>query len=320
VTVDVVEVSSVACDLGESPLWDHRASVVYWIDAWQCRVHAYVPATRASRHHDFETHLSGRPIGSIGLHARGGLIASVRGGFHHLDLDRGTAHALAAAEADRPPSNRLNDGKCDRAGRFWSASVNTDHKTSSAALWCIEEGRQPTLKQDGLVVGNGIAFSPDDRFFYLADTFRSVVWRYDFDLSSGAIENQRVFTTIASADGFVDGATVDADGCYWAALFRGKAIARFDPDGRLMQKIDLPITCPTMCTFGGPDLDCLFVTSATRFSTPAIREAEPQAGFLFAVHGLGVRGLPEPQFAAPGAGPRPGGKSPSDGKPLHPQN
>jgi L-arabinonolactonase len=294
--VDITCVSSQANDLGESPCWDWRSGRLYWIDAWKAHIHSLDPVSGVTDCNEFAPALAGRPIGAIGLHASGDMISSVKGGFYHLDLERDTAHLIAEAETDRPATNRLNDGKCDRRGRFWSASVNTDHRTPTAALWCLEADRKPILKQDGLVVGNGIAWSPDDRSMYLADSFTRIVWRYDFDIDSGALTNRRIFTSTDDISGFVDGATVDADGCYWAALFRGGAVARFAPDGKLMQRVALPVTNPTMCTFGGSDLDILYVTTACRFLDEAALRDQPLAGRLFAIEGLGARGIPEPEY------------------------
>ena len=294
--LDIACVSSAANDLGESPVWDVESRRLYWIDAWRSEVHVLDPTTGGTRCIEFASALAGRPIGSIGRHAAGGMIAGVKGGFWHLDLERGAARPIAMVEADRPATNRLNDGKCDRAGRFWCASVNTDHRTPSGALWRLESGSPPVLMQEGLVVGNGIAFGADDRTMYLADTFTRTVWRYEFDLATGALAGQRPFLSTAHISGFVDGATVDADGCYWAALFRGGAVAQFDPDGRLVRHIRLPVSNPTMCAFGGPDLDILYVTSASRFLDEAARRNQPLAGRVFAIEGLGVRGLPEPGF------------------------
>jgi sugar lactone lactonase YvrE len=292
---DIACVSSVAADLGESPYWDAAMRRLYWIDAWRSQVHALDPATGETRCMELGTALGGLPIGSIGRHASGGMIAGVKGGFWHLDPERGAARPIAAVEADRPATNRLNDGKCDRAGRFWCASVNTDHRSPTGALWRLS-GSDPMLMQDGLTIGNGIAFSPDDRALYLADTLTRRVWRYDFDLATGALANRRLFISTEHIDGFVDGATVDADGCYWAALFRGGAVAQFDPDGRLVRHIRLPVATATMCAFGGPDLDILYVTSASRFLDDAAQRGQPLAGHLFAITGLGVRGIAEPEF------------------------
>lgn len=294
--MDIACVSSSANDLGESPCWDGDAGRLYWIDAWRSEVHVLDPAGGTTRCIAFAPALGERPIGSIGRHAGDGLIAGVKGGFWQLDAVNATARLLAEVEGDRPATNRLNDGKCDRAGRFWCASVNTDHRSPSGVLWRLEAGRPPVPMQDGLTVGNGIAFSPDDRAMYLADTFTRTVWRYDLDLASGALENRRPFIRTDHILGFVDGATVDADGCYWAALFRGGAVAQFDPDGRLVRHIRLPVSNPTMCAFGGPELDILYVTSASRFLDAAALRDQPLAGRLFAIGGLGVRGLPEPKF------------------------
>jgi sugar lactone lactonase YvrE len=152
--------------------------------------------------------------------------------------------------------------------------------------------------EDGLIGGNGIAWSPDDRSMYLADTLAGMVWQYDFDAASGRIANRRPFVSIDRTEGAPDGATVDADGCYWTALFRGGAVAQFDPDGKSIRRISLPVSNPTMCAFGGPDLDILYVTSATRFLDEAQLRAQPLAGHLLAIRGLGARGLPEPKFNA----------------------
>ncbi|MCW5732611.1 MAG: SMP-30/gluconolactonase/LRE family protein [Enhydrobacter sp.] len=288
--------SSVANDLGESPYWDADARRLCWIDAWKTEIHALDPASRETRCIDLSDALSGLPIGSIAPHTAGGLVAGVKGGFYHLDPERCTARLIAAVEADRPATNRLNDGKCDRAGRFWCASVNTDHRTPTGALWRLESGRAPRLMYDGQAVGNGIAWSPDDRLMYFADTFTRTVWQCDFDIATGEIGNRRRFLSTDYISGFVDGATVDSDGCYWAALFRGSAVAQFDPGGRLIRHIRLPVANPTLCAFGGADLDILFVTSASRFLDEAARQAQPLAGHVFAIRGLGTRGIPEPRY------------------------
>jgi L-arabinonolactonase len=295
--LNVACIASMPNDLGESPCWDADVSRLHWIDAWRTQVYSFDPSTGEICKTDLTGALEGRPIGSIACHAAGGMISGVKGGFYHLDLDRRSATVIAAAETDRPSTNRLNDGKCDRAGRFWCASVNTDHRTPTGALWRLS-GCDAALMQDGLTVGNGIAFSPDDRSMYVADTFAETVWQYDFDLATGDIANRRVFLSTAHIRGFVDGATVDADGCYWAALFRGGAIAQFDPDGQLVRHIHLPISNPTMCAFGGANLDVLYVTSASRFLDDAQLRRQPLAGRLFAIHGLDARGIPEPRFQA----------------------
>jgi sugar lactone lactonase YvrE len=144
----------------------------------------------------------------------------------------------------------------------------------------------------GFVLINGIAFSPDDRFMYVADSRREVVYRYDFDIEEGAIGNRRAFISTEDLKGRVDGATVAEDGSYWCAHVRGGQVAHYDPDGRLVRTIALPVSCPLMCTFGGSDLSTLFVTSSRALAGPD----EPLAGSVFAIHGLPARGIAEPTF------------------------
>lgn len=291
-------ISSITNDLGESLFWDPNAERLYWVDAWKSQILSYDPIASQVDVFDLAEALSGLPIGSIARHADGGMISGIRGGFYRLNPEAGTAQLLAPVERDRPATNRLNDGKCDRAGRFWCASVNTDHKTPSGALWRYEAGHEPALMIEGLVVGNGIAWSPDDKRMYIADTFAGQVWKYDFDLASGLLENRQLFISTAHIRGGIDGATVDADGCYWAALFRGAAVAQFDPDGKLMRHVVLPVQNPTICAFGGKNLDTLYVASASRFLDETQRRAQPLAGCVFAIRGLGIQGLPEPGFHA----------------------
>ncbi len=296
--MDVACITSASCDLGESLYWDAAARRLRWIDAWKTQVFSFDPLTRENGCADLTRALDGRPIGSVAGCTDGGMIAGVKGGFYRIDVETVEAKLIAAVESDRPPTNRLNDGKCDRAGRFWCASVNTDHRSPTAALWRLETGRGVTLMQDGLTVGNGIAWSPDDRWMYLADTFTGTVWRYAFDLAAGEIAGREPFISTAHIRGDVDGATIDVDGCYWAALFRGGAVAQFDPEGQLIRHIRLPVSNPTICAFGGHDLDVLYVASASRFLDAEQRSAQPLAGHVFAIHGLDARGIAEPRFRA----------------------
>jgi sugar lactone lactonase YvrE len=296
--VEIACVSADSCDLGESLRWDTGSARLCWIDAWKAKIYAFDPATEETCCADLGSALAGLPIGSIAHDAGGGMVAGVRGGFYHLDLDACRARLITSVESDRPATNRLNDGKCDRAGRFWCASVNTDHRTPSGALWRLDPHGVATLMQDGLICGNGIAWSADDRRMYLADSFAGTVWQYDFDITTGEIANRRVFISTAHIRGVIDGATVDRDGCYWAALFRGDAVAQFDPEGKLVRHIGLPVSNPTICAFGGPNLDVLYVASASRFLDDGQRRAQPFAGHVFAIHGLDARGIAEPRFAA----------------------
>lgn len=275
--------------LGECPLWDHRTGRLLWIDSLAQRVHSLDPADGIER----TIELSVR-IGSIGLRGSNGLIAGTKGGFATIDIDSGDTTLIAPVEAELT-ANRLNDGKCDPAGRYWCGSMNETFGGPTGALYRLDPDYRVTRMFGDVVVSNGIAFSPDGARMYFADSRRQLVYVFDFDVEEGEISNRRVFLDFRDGKGRADGATVDADGNYWCALVFGGAVGCFDPDGRQLELIRLPVSHPTMCTFGGGNFDTLYVTSATCLLDDP--DSEPEAGALFAITGTGTRGLPEPVFA-----------------------
>jgi len=275
---------------GESPVWDPATGTLYWLDIYGRRLHALDAATGAHR-------LWPLPelVASIGRRRGGGLVAGMGSGFGFIDTVDGTVRRLADPRPD-VPNFRINDGKCDRAGRFWSGTVDTATFGAHGALYRLDPDHTSHRVAGSFVTPNGIAFSPDDRVMYLADSRSDVVYAFDFDLERGAVRNRRVFVSTADIPARVDGATVDADGCYWCAHVRDWRIARYDPQGRLVTTIALPVRHPLLCTFGGANLDVLYVTTGTFLLEPGEAAAQPLAGALFALHGTGARGLPEPEF------------------------
>ena len=276
--------------LGECPCWNIAEDALYWVDATRPAVHRLDAAGVVA------TWPMPGLIGSFGFRRGGGLVGALPGGFATIDLDAGTVTRIVDPEPERP-SNVLNDGKCDRRGRFWCGSRDGDLKEPRGALYRLDPDGAVARMDDGFIVSNGIAFSPDDRTMYFADSRAETVWAYDFDLDAGAISNRRPFFSTREMTGRPDGATVDAEGFYWCALVHGGAIARIDPEGRLDRLIPMPIMHPTMCAFGGPSLDVLYITSAASMVPKDERAATKLAGALFAIRGLGVSGLPEPLFA-----------------------
>jgi len=275
--------------LGEGPCWHGGEQALYWVDA-------LAPAVRRL---DAAGKLTSWPmpeiIGSFVFRKSGGLVGALQSGFAEIDLGSGASRILVDPEPDIP-SNILNDGKCDRRGRYWCGSRNGDLRDPTGALHRLDLDLSLHRMDQGFIVSNGIAFSPDDRTLYFADSRAETVFAYDLDIDAGAIANRRVFFSTREIEGRCDGATVDAEGCYWCALVHGGRIARIDPKGRIDRLIDLPVKHPTMCTFGGPKLDTLYVTSAASMVPAEERAGVPLAGALFAIHGLGVTGLPEPHF------------------------
>jgi len=278
--------------LGECPLWDDRRNRLFWID---CLGHTIMHANEDGS--DFVSLEVSEIIGSIGLCEDGRLVAGLESGFAIIDPETKPVGIewLGDPEPDAHDT-RLNDGKVDRQGRFWCGTMNKEFTGSNAALYRLDADKTWTRADTGITVSNGIAFSPDGRLMYFSDSRVDRSFQYDLDPATGSISGRRTFIDTTTYAGRIDGATVDGDGNYWGALFQGGAIGCFSPNGDLLQKIEMPVSCPTMCSFGGPNMDILFVTSATFFMSQSDLVQEPQAGGLFAIKGLGVRGLLEPRF------------------------
>jgi sugar lactone lactonase YvrE len=235
------------------------------------------------------------PVGSFALRRGGGIVAACCSGFALAD-PAGDAFGIVASLPERNPRTRLNDGRCDRAGRFWAGSMAEDLTSPDGALFRLDPERRCRRLFGGIVVSNGLAWSPDDRVMYHADSSARAIWAWDFDLEAGTVRNRRLFAEIGRGDGIPDGAAVDEEGCYWSARFRGWRLVRYALDGREIGSVRLPVQNPTMCAFGGERLDVLYVTSAALGIGEAALRQHPQAGGIFALD-VGVRGLPEPRFA-----------------------
>ena len=281
--------------LGEGAVWDVADACLWWVDIKAGLIHRFDPQSGSNRSFDF-----GEPVGCLARRAAGGLIVAAASGFYLFDPETGQRVALVDPEADLT-GNRFNDGGCDPAGRFWAGTMHDDGtpRQQIGAFWRYDDDRTASRFFDPLYTSNGLAYSSDGSVMYISDSNAAVqtIWAYDYDLASGTPTNRRVFYDCAGIDGRPDGATVDADGCYWTALFGGWQVARITPDGVIDRTISLPVANPTKPMFGGAELDVLYVTSAG--DGLAVDPAQPHAGCLFAISGLGVTGLPQARYAGP---------------------
>jgi sugar lactone lactonase YvrE len=280
--------------LGEGPQWNAAQQRLYWVDAFAPAIRCLDPADATVRSwtlHD--------DIGSFVFRADGDLVGATRAGFQqiHLRADGGTDCRVLADPLARDRRLLLNDGKCDRRGRYWCASLRSDFIGRQGELFRLGADLSVQRMDGDFIVGNGIAFAPDDSRMYLADSRDETVWVYDFDLEQGTIAHKRRFFSTADIEGRVDGATCDGDGNYWCALVHGAAVACISPQGKMIERIAVPARHPTMVTFGGPRLDQLYVTTALQMLAPDERAAWPLAGALLRIDGLGAAGIAEPVFA-----------------------
>lgn len=278
--------------LGEGPVWDVDQQRLYFIDSMDGRVFRCAPDGTDLRAWD----VPGK-IGSMAVRKDGqGAIVSLDKGFWLLDFTSGDCELLHDPEPDLA-GTRLNDGKCDRAGRFFAGSMDMMEEGPKGALYRVDPDLSVTRVDQGIICSNGPCFSPDDKTFYFTDTWSGEVWAYDYDLASGSVSNRRCFTKVdTSKGGAADGATVDSEGFYWMTLVYDGRLCRYAPDGSLDREIQMPVKKVTSVQFGGPDMDVLYVTSMAKPPLPRFPSDGVLRGSLFAISGLGVTGIPEPRF------------------------
>jgi sugar lactone lactonase YvrE len=277
--------------LGEGPLWDVEEQRLYWIDSFDGRVFRATHDGREVRAWD----VPGK-IGSMALRRNGGAIVSLENGFHALDFSTGDVELIHDPEPDKP-NNRLNDGKVDKRGRFIAGSMDTLEEGPNGALYRLDPDMSVHTLDTGIIVSNGPCWSPDGDTFYFTDTWTGEIWAYDYDQDTGGVSNRRTFTKVdTSKGGAADGSTVDAEGCVWNALVYDGRLVRYTPDGKVDREIQMPVKKVTSVMFGGPDLDILFVTSMAKPPLPRFPGDGVQRGSLFAIHGLGIKGIEEQRF------------------------
>lgn len=288
-TLNADLVLDVRDETGEGPVWDVDRQCLWWTDIPGKRLHRLDPVSGA--HRIFP--MPGR-VGCFALRKAGGLVLAMEQGFCTFDPETGASALLSEPEAGLA-DHRFNDGRCDPAGRFVAGSMNMARTSASGQLWRLDPDGAVTRLAGGVTVANGLAFSPDGKRMYWADSPAEKVYVFDYDLDDGTASNQRLWLDKGPAPGRPDGAAVDVDGCYWSARWVGGAVVRFTPAGEIDRIVELPVSRVTMCAFGGPDLRTLYITTAREGMTAEELAREPLAGGLFVVE-PGVQGLPEPVF------------------------
>ncbi len=280
-----------ADQLGETPIWSDVDHKLWWVDIERPRLQSFDPTTGRHEVHCFDaTFLGSQALTVSGTH----LLA------RDLELchrNRGSGALEHFATVERDIDNRLNDGRVDARGRLWIGTMDNQLHRPNGSLYRVDSDGSVKRIFDGVIVSNGVTFSPDGSTLYFTDTRRYCTWRFDLDLDDGSIANRQVFADYSSSGERPDGACVDVDGAVWTAFFAGSRVVRYRPDGTIDLIVPLPITNPTCVCFGGADFRTLYVTSATKFLTPEQRSMELLAGGLFAIHGIG-QGMPEHRFGS----------------------
>lgn len=275
--------------LGESPFWHPKESALYWIDITGkkiLRANIFMGTVQS-------WDMPSEP-GCMAPAAGGGLVIALRHGVFRAREWGGALELITTLSYDQSKV-RANDGKCDTLGRFWVGTIDEPKASKAAELFSIDcrSGSPQVIRQAGdALTANGLAWSPDNRTLYWADTPQHLVHAWDFDAQANSLSAHRIHLQLPakpagwtfadqSYQGRPDGAAVDVLGNYWAAMYEGRRVCQFAPDGRLLQQLETPAQCPTMPCLGGDDMKTLYLTSARHGRSADELGQLPDSGAVF---------------------------------------
>lgn len=277
--------------LGESPVWDESEQQLYWVDILNGKIFVHTPGTE-----EILSYGVGEHLGAVALRNKGGLVLALKSGFAFFDTGDREVKPITDPEAGLD-NNRFNDGKCDPFGRFWAGTMAYNLQKGAASLYSLNPDLSVDKKISGVTISNGTAWNTDDDIFYYIDTPERAVYAFDYEKESGEIKNRRVVKVLEEGEGFPDGMTIDTENMLWIALYNGSKVIRVDPvSGDRLLEIPLPVPKVTSCTFGGGDLDELYITTAREHMSDDDIEKAPLSGSLFKAK-VSFRGKPAFRFA-----------------------
>lgn len=284
-------------DIGESPVWDAADGSLTWVDIKARVLRRWTEGATEAVAHKLDATVS-----AIALAEVGGFIAATDRGFAGLTLAGGAARLTFAGGQALAPATRMNDGACDRQGRFWAGEMVLwpNDARGQGRLMSLDRSGRVGIGPDRYLIQNGLAWSPDGRVMYVSDSHpdQPAVFTYDYDAQTSTMTNRRLFLAAADMPGRPDGAAIDTDGCYWSASNDAGQIIRVTPAGRVDACVDIPAAGVTNLCFAGPDLRSIYVTSLSR---------DGRGGEVFVIDDSPWQGLPETPFrgALPGQDTQP---------------
>jgi len=278
--------------LGEGSLWHPQTQRLFWVDIMGQTVFIFDPKSGENRGINV-----GRDVGTVVPRKSGGLMLGIKGGFAGLDLETEAVEEIAMVEIDLP-NNRFNDGKCDPAGRFWAGSMAYDFAKGAGSLYCMDRDLSVRKVLSDVSISNGLVWTADQAMLYYIDSLAFHIAAFDYDVATGEIANRRAVVELPEDAGFLDGMSIDANGNLWVAIYGAGQVRCWNPaDGELLDTVEAPgAKLTTSCAFGVPNLNELYITSASDGLTEQDKEEQPLAGSLFRAE-LDVSGLPAFEFA-----------------------
>lgn len=276
--------------LGECPVWDAQQNLLYWVDILSGNLFQYNPITKNRVVHDIGEH-----IGSFALREKGGAVLALQSGFAFYSFESNQIERITNPESHYP-NHRFNDGKCDPSGRFWAGTLSYQVNENTGSLYTLNSNLKTVVRLKNLTISNGMAWDTRKKVFYFIDSPDRTIYKFDYNLQTGEIENRSEFFIFSSENALPDGMTIDAEGHLWVALFNGFKVVRIHSDSaQIIFEVSLPVPQVTSCTFGGSGLNELYITTAREHMSEKDIEENPLSGCLFKAD-VPFRGLPPMRF------------------------
>ncbi|MFC5471513.1 SMP-30/gluconolactonase/LRE family protein [Cohnella suwonensis] len=290
-TLNLKLVCDAKAKLGEGPVWDTSRGCLYWVDILESRLHIHDPQHPQSD----ESIVISPYISSIVPRLSGGIALTLQNGFYAFDRDTQKTSLLAEVESTLT-DNRFNDGKCDPAGRYLAGTMSMSYQPSKGTLYRMDANHSVRPLLSEVSISNGLAWTADGTTMYYVDTPTRQVAAFDYDMETGTLRNRRIVVEIPEEQGFPDGMTIDSEGMIWVAHWGGWRVTRWNPNtGKQLEYVPVPASQVTSCTFGGPNLDKLYITTARIGLNEEELTKQPHAGGLFCAE-LVIRGTPAVPF------------------------
>jgi len=262
---------------GEGVMWHAKRASLFWVDIEGCRVHEYHLQSKSHRVFKLD-----QMVSTIAPDMTGNLILALQDSIIRFNPDNQQSEKIIDIETNIP-DNRCNDGKADRNGRLWIGTMNLNLKANVGSLYCLENGKPLHKVLSDLTIPNGLVWTADNKTFYYIDTIKHTIDRYSYDLATGEINYAGIAIRIPAGTGGADGMTIDTTGRLWVAQWGGFGVYCYNPDsGEMLSKIQVPAPQVACCTFGGPLLDTLYITTARAGLSETMLEQYPLSGSLFA--------------------------------------
>ena len=271
--------------LGEGAIWNYKTKELYWIDIEGKKLNIYNPILKTNK-----VLSTASRIGTVVPFLENEALIALEDGVHKMNLQTGESRLFTNMKSELVAS-RLNDGKCDPAGRFWVGSMHLQQEKGKANLYTITSENILQKKIDSVTISNGIVWTSDKKTMYYIDTPTSTIKGFDYNNETGEISNGKIAVQIPESLGFPDGMTIDDENMLWVAMWNGNAVLRYNPKtGKIISKITVPAHNITSCAFGGENLETLYITSARVDMTVEELKQFPLSGAVFKVK-PGIKGV-----------------------------